>query len=373
MSTVNSPLMLLGIGGVGVNIARAVSRAYASPMRLLAIDTDASSGIAEDIPFKLLGGNRLAGHGTGGSAGEARQAFNDNPGFMDDALSGVRTAVVVTSLAGGTGAGATPEILKRLHEYGIATIVFGIAPFSFEGETARRNLRLARALVEQEADVSAVVMLDDLVAGASDNLGEALRCVSDRLGAGVSLLWRLLERPGYIALDSEQLRSFLIGAGRARFAVASATGEQRVQEALAEIAAAPNITHETVPHVRAILAGILAGDDLRLTEVANVATNLVAAFGSDADLKIGTVNDEATFGGRLMVVALIFEESATLSATPSEKLPGVGNVSTPATRRRNRNKIFANVNRFTNTEKFLWHNEDLDIPTYLRRNLTLDR
>ena len=30
-------------------------------------------------------------------------------------------------------------------------------------------------------------------------------------------------------------------------------------------------------------------------------------------------------------------------------------------------------NRFGKTEKTMWNDEDLDVPTYIRRNLTLDR
>ena len=35
--------------------------------------------------------------------------------------------------------------------------------------------------------------------------------------------------------------------------------------------------------------------------------------------------------------------------------------------------IQINIHIFTNAERTLWHDEDLDVPTYLRRNLTLDR
>ena len=61
----DSPIVLIGIGTAGASIARNVNRAFDADMRLLLLDTDASTG-QPDEPFILLGGNRLSGHGMGG-------------------------------------------------------------------------------------------------------------------------------------------------------------------------------------------------------------------------------------------------------------------------------------------------------------------
>ena len=114
-------------------MVRGIIRAYGPDIRALAIDTDAQAGGSGDIPFLLLGGNRLAGRGTGGQPTSARAAFQDTPTILDTSLDGVRTVVIVTALGGGTGSGATGEILKHLHTLGIATLVFATLPFAFEG------------------------------------------------------------------------------------------------------------------------------------------------------------------------------------------------------------------------------------------------
>jgi hypothetical protein len=115
--------------------------------------------------------------------------------------------------------------------------------------------------------------------------------------------------------------------------------------------------------------GILAGDDLRLSEVARVADGFRAAFGRNASFQLGTVNDEATFSGRLAAAVLVFEESA-LSKTSGETRKSI---RTAAKNRKNAEAALAAADRFSDSEKTMWHDEDLDIPTYLRRNLTLDR
>ena len=61
--------------------------------------------------------------------------------------------------------------------------------------------------------------------------------------------------------------------------------------------------------------GVLAGDDLRLSEINMIVCGLTAAFGTDVNIELGTVNDEETFSGRLAVVTLVFEQSATAAPT----------------------------------------------------------
>lgn len=369
MNILPSPLLLLGVGGAGAAMLRGVLRSFGPGIRALAIDTDAKSGGNGDIPFLLLGGNRLAGRGTGGLPASARAAFQDTPSILDTSLEGVRTVVIVTALGGGTGGGATGEILKHLHTLGIATLVFATTPFAFEGIERGRTARTAFGPIEQHADVSVFLPLDDLVSGAgTDNMRDALQHGIDSLSLGVTLLWRVLERPGYIQLDAERLRSVLVGCGRAHFATATAQGPNRADSVLAALSENPLLKRESAgAHVRTLLVGILAGDDLRLSEVGSIASGLSAAFGIGAALELGTVNDEETFSGRLTVVVLVFDESATAARKPS---PGSARSSA---RDRAGERSLARTDRFRNSDATMWNDEDLDIPTFIRRQLTLDR
>jgi len=363
-TTTPSQLILIGVGGAGAAMTRGILRTYGPGIRTLILDTDAQIGGNDGIPFMLLGGNRLAGRGTGGQPASARASFQDNPEVIDHQLNGVRTAIVVTALGGGTGGGATGELLKHLHTLGIVTLLFATMPFEFEGEARMRLAKTSSGPVCQHADVSVLLPLDQLVTDANDNLKSAMERGIDTLTAGVTLLWRILEKPGYIQLDSERLRSILTKCGRAQFACATGSGENRSQEILAQFAEHPLLKRDAAKApIRTMLVGILAGDDLRLTEIATITSGLTAAFGQHATLELGTVNDEATFSGRLSVVVLLFEKSATPTAPARGGAPAKGGLL---------QEHPGNL-RFRNAEKTIWNNEDLDIPTYLRRQLTLDR
>ena len=119
---------------------------------------------------------------------------------------------------------------------------------------------------------------------------------------------------------------------------------------------------------RAALCGVLAGNDLLLSEVSAIADGVRNSFACTS-FDLATVNDEETFSGRLAVVVMLFE-----SATKSENYAPVPNVMS-GRKRRNKNPLGNGATgrgRFKNAEPTIWNGEDLDIPTFIRKSLNLD-
>ncbi len=361
----DSPLLMLGIGTAGCAIARSVNRAFGEGLRYLLADTDAATG-QDGEPFTLLGGDRLSGHGAGGDIVEGRLAAEDSIKVLDEHLEGVRLAVIVTALGGGTGGGATLETAKHLNARGIPSIVFATTPFTFEGDDRQRNARGLMSMIEEAANTTFFLPLDKLVAD-TDNLEAAFRRAVDTLSDGITLFWRLVEKPGYIRLDTERLRHLLAGAGRGRFATLTVQGPTRATEAVDLLLRSEMLATSSGP-VKATLCGILAGNDLLLSEVGTIAEGVQKSFGGLA-FNLATVNDEATFSGRLAVVVMLFEANAKAEGTPN-----AGGVMS-GRRKKNRGGDNGNVpsrGRFKNVEPTVWNGEDLDIPTFIRKNLNLD-
>lgn len=361
----SSPMLLIGVGGAGTAMARGVGRAFGDGLRYVLADTDASSGL-EGEPFVLLGGDRLSGRGSGGDFVTARMATEDSVTALDESLEGARLAVIVTALGGGTGGGATLEILRHLQERGIPSVVFATTPFTFEGETHQRNARGVISLIEETANCSFFLPLDKLVSN-TDNMDEAMRRAVDTLASAVTLFWRLVEKPGYIKTDTERIRHLIAAAGRGRFATVTVKGPNRAVEAVDTLVRAPLLADGSGA-VRAILCGVLAGEDLRLSEIATVSDGLRNAFGEQCAFELATVNDEDTFSGRLSVVALLFETSA--SEEPAPEKGRSSRKSRPA-----RNPLAQGPQgrgRFNNVEPTVWNGEDLDVPTFIRKNIKLD-
>ena len=113
-----SGLLLLGVGGGGCRLAASVRSSYGSGLRALGVDTDALSNrtaAAGGMTCLLLGGSRLAGHGTGGDAIQGRLAAQDDMQNLVPHLQGVRTVVITACLGAGTGGGATPPPVREFH------------------------------------------------------------------------------------------------------------------------------------------------------------------------------------------------------------------------------------------------------------------
>lgn len=374
MSTAAQPLLLIGVGGAGCALAASIARVSGVGARTLFADTDAATG-ADNAPFVLLGGDRLSGRGAGGDAVLAKLAAEDSAAQFDEHLDGARLAVVTACLGGGTGGGATPELLARLAARGIPSLVFATTPFSFEGDERRLKARRAAVAIEEAADASVMLSLDSLAGDASLPMVKALERAVESVAAAASLVWRILEKPGYLKIDIERARRIVSGAGRGRFAFApGATGANRAAETLDALAHCPLLA-ASAAQTRSILCGILAGDDLRLSETGEIAEGVRDLFGRSAAFELATVNDEAAFGGRVGAAVLMFEstsgESGAAESESGEKR---------AVKRRGAKDRAAKAlslaatgrGRFSSTEPTVWNGEDLDIPTYIRRNISLN-
>ena len=360
-------MLLLGIGTAGVKIARGVRRAFGEGLRVALADTDATTGLDGDN-FTLLGGDRLSGHGAGGDIVAARLAAEDSIQTLDARLEGVRLAVIVTALGGGTGGGATLEAVKHLSELGIPSVVFATTPFLFEGDTRQSNARSIAPLIEEAANATFFMPLDKLVIG-EDNMDAAMQRAVDAMASGVTLFWRLVERGGYIRLDADRIRRLVANAGRGRFATVTTQGPNRATDAVDRLIRSELLATASAP-VNAILCGVLAGDDLRLSEIATISDGIREAFGNNLTFDLGTVNDEDTFSGRLSVVVMLFETSRR---APGASVGGV--LGSQPTARKGKGVLGVGPigrGRFHNVEPTIWHDEDLDVPTFIRKNVNLD-
>lgn len=385
-----SGLLLLGVGGGGCRLAAAVMSAYGGGMRALGVDTDALSNrqaSAGGMTCLLLGGARLAGHGTGGDAIQGRLVAQDDMQNLSPHLLGVRTVVVTACLGAGTGGGATPEIVKSLHDMGIATVCFVTLPFGFEGESRRKAAERVLPMIEEKADSLVVVSLDDLFADAgADLLEEAERKADDIISAGISLLWRLVTKPGFIQMDAERLHAMILKGGNARFGYAIADGANRAANVVAALRTCRLLrSGDALSKSNALLLGILAGPDLRLAEIGEIMVKMRALCKAECVIEMGTVLDPQ-YEGRVELVVMTFESwSAAVQMEARKESPTVAEPpvaddfpiqpGTKKTRGKGSKLSFGATGRgkFQNVEPTIFNGQDLDIPTFVRRGIQLDR
>ena len=385
-----SGLLLLGVGGGGCRLAASVLSAYGGGMRALGVDTDALSNreaSSGGLTCLLLGGARLAGHGTGGDAIKGRLVAQDDMQNLVPHLQGIRTVLLTACLGAGTGGGATPEIVKALHDMGIATVCFVTLPFGFEGESRRKAAERVLPMIEESADSMVVIALDDLFTDAADCLlEEAVRKAEGVVAAGITLIWRLVSKPGFIQMDAERLHAMILKGGNARFGYASAEGANRATHVTTALRGCRLLrSGDALAKANALLLGILAGPDLRLAEIGEIMSKVRSVCKAECSIEMGTVLD-AQFDGRIELVVMTFESWAaatTLDARkespPMHEPPVAEDFPIQSGTKRSRSKgsklSFGATGRgkFQNVEPTIHNGQDLDIPTFLRRGIQLDR
>ena len=363
MNNEESKLLLMGIGGGGGRLVAAVRAAYAGDMRVLCIDSDALSNReiqqVADIPCILFGARRLAGNGAGGDPMQARDAFKDETLLLEPHLAGVRTAIILTCLGAGTGGGATPEVARILREMGIMTLCIATNPFRFEGESRQREATRMRSSIATRVNSFAEVNLDDLFATTGEETVEtANKAANAVLARGVTLLWRVVSRPGFICTDPERLRSLIAHGLRVKFDSAVASGGNRVARLIETLKANRLLReNEAQDKSRAIFVGILGGDDLRLSEISDIMKALHGWYPpQDCISEVGTVLDPE-FNGRVELVVFAFENCAL---EPPLGIPEV--IS--------RTKTAKAAKPPADPE--LLEGENFDEPTFLRKKIRLD-
>jgi len=340
-----------------------------------------------------VGGSRFSGHGAGGDAVNGRLAVQDDFKNLDPFLEDIRMVVLVTSLGAGTGGGASPEILKYCHERGITTLCFATLPFAFEGTSRIEEAQRVMSLLEDNTDTLITVPLDDLHAQCgSDNLQIAKEIAVETLGEGISLMWRMLCMPGYIQLDVERLRSMVVCGKNARLGFALSSDElDRAPQIVGQLKNFKLLRDggNQVASAEALLVGIIAGDDLLLSEVSVLMNGIKALYPNSSRVEMGTVQDPL-FNGRIEVVLLAFHNwakpvgvgfapvSASLDQPPvADILPVSPSV------RKAKSKVKAKGSKlsfgptgrgkFQNSEPSIYEGVDLDVPAYIRYGINIEK
>lgn len=382
--------LLLGTGGAGGRMVDRVARATGGRLQAAALDTDfaavAKLGYCQQYRF---GSNRFDGYGTGGNATLAQMAAEEEIELLRKLFADVKIAIVVAGLGGGTGSGITPVALRAARELNVRTLTFATMPFTFEGAERRALAKRACPALDEAGDVVVVMENDALCSDGHERpLDEALHEAGATLAAGMTLLWRMTSTPGYISLDFSTLADILqFGRGRAWFGFATASGEQRVEEAIGQLLDHPQRgIRRHMPQSPALLAGIIGDESLRLKEVGDTMARLQMEVVADCDVRMGTVQ-EKNASGELSVATLLFRSwqpamegavplrPAEPAFIPGDMPPSPKNVARPVSRKkrgkRSEPATLAN-DRFQKIHATLYEGEDLDVPTWQRRGLRID-
>jgi cell division protein FtsZ len=193
-------------------------------------------------------------------------------------------------------------------------------PFEFEGP---RRAKIADAgLSELEDRVhSLIVILNNKleeVLGEDAEMAECFRAADDVLHNACAGIAEIINIPGLVNVDFEDVKTVMGEHGKAMMGTATASGLDRARIAAEQAVASPLLEGVDLSGARGVLVNITANQSLKMKETREVMNTIRAFAAEDATVIFGTVSDEAMGDDlRVTVVATgLGRSSAKKQSTP---------------------------------------------------------
>jgi cell division protein FtsZ len=304
-SQVAGPIIkVIGVGGAGGNAINHMIAKGVEGVEFLAINTDAQVLSRNQARHQIQIGT--SGLGSGAKPEEARAVALAERDRIQEALAGAHMVFITAGMGGGTGTGAAPVIAEITRSLGILTVAVVTKPFTFEGS---KRMRIAEAGIEALAphvDSLIVVLNDKLeeVLGEDVTQEEAFRAADDVLNSAVGGIAEIINQPGLVNVDFQDVRTVMSEQGMAMMGSAAASGIDRARVAAEQAIACPLLEGVNLAGARGVLVNITASRaSLKLRETKEVMNTVRAFAAEDATIIYGGVYDD-TLGDQLRVTVV---------------------------------------------------------------------
>ncbi len=150
----------VGIGGGGCNITAKLDRKL-SGVKMFCLNTDSISNAKRDGVYSYTFGKNivLGNRDSGGFTKVGKKAMKEDFGkIYEDIAEQADLLIIITTLGGGTGSGATIEIIRKCNELSKPYRLYAIKPFEFEDN---RKEVADEALAEIKKDARNLVIYDN--------------------------------------------------------------------------------------------------------------------------------------------------------------------------------------------------------------------
>jgi len=423
-------IKVLGVGGAGCNAVNHLAREMFPGVSFAVMNTDAPALAQSPVETKInLGAKSTRGLGAGGDPERGRAAAEEDVAQVRALCEGADVVFVVAGLGGGTGTGASPVIARIAKETGALVLSIVMLPFDCEGSRRTRQAQLGLHDLKGAAD--GVICLPNQrvfkLIDENTSLLEAFHITNELVAQGVRGIWRLLSRPGLINVDFADLCSVTRGKhAESCLVTAEAQGENRSREVMEKLLAHPLVEGgQVLTESAGVLVCIAAGRTLSMAEVNRIMEQINRQC-EHAHIIMGAAIDEE-LGERLLVTLVASRKSnsdggvrnaesqnggrqtdaaaAAYSAGVELETPMTGPFSKPVSRfvapapestpekterlltqqnggrgrkagsRMKQTQLPLEIHsrgRFEKSEPTIYHGQDLDVPTYIRRGIALN-
>jgi len=369
-------ILTLGVGGCGLRAIEQLQKT-ASNMKLEAIDTDTkalSESLLKDAVH--IGKEVTNGFSAGGDPEVGRQAIEKDSTFVRNLLRPTDLLILVAGLGGGTGSGALPVITRIAREANTLVLCLVSMPFKFEGKLVQQKAEKALKRLRMHTDAIVRLPNHQLVTATEKNQpAEELLIRGQKLmGDAAQTLTTILSQNGIYGLDFASLRTMLQNCdGFCHFASAKAEGKDRSNLVSYNLLHHPLLSDgNLIEGAPGLIAGLIGGPDLTLEEIESIMRPIHQKLPEKTWADVGIIIDP-TMKNKLSAILLVAEQwKEPLLDDSGKKLP-FSKMRRLSANQRELPLEIVGKGRFSKSEPTIFHNQDLDVPTYVRKKVKLPR
>ncbi|MES2742802.1 MAG: cell division protein FtsZ [Pseudomonadota bacterium] len=291
-ASLGTVIKVVGVGGAGGNAVQHMINKGMAGVEFIAANTDAQALSASKADNIIQIGD--SGLGAGMKPQVGRQLAEESRARIEDALRGAHMVFIAAGMGGGTGTGAAPIVAEIAKQLGALTVAVVSKPFSYEGQ---KCMDIADEGLEQlslHVDSLIIILNEKLEEIYEDeSMLEWMQHADDVLNNAVAGIAEIINVPGHINVDFNDVKTIMGEQGKAMMGTATASGIDRARLAAEQAVASPLLDGIDLSGARGVLVNVTASRGLKGKEIKEVMAAVRAFAAPDASIAQGIAYDDS--------------------------------------------------------------------------------
>lgn len=276
-------IRIVGVGGGGGNIVAEISKRLKDfslqKIDFIAANTDSQAlrSLNKNIKKFPFGQKLTRGLGAGRDVLLGERAAREDFEKIKNLFSEERDLyIVISSLGGGTGTGASPIFTKALSDMGLPVLGIFTMPFAFEGKKKIDDAHAALEKMKENLNAYMVLPNEKIFGLAKEEISftDSLNLLNNRLAISLDGLLRAIYSPGLINIDWADIKTILEGKRKLAYLnVVKGKANQNLDEFIKSIFKNP-ILESQFANAENVLFNIDGSKELSLQTLAAISEKI---------------------------------------------------------------------------------------------------
>ena len=285
-------IKVVGVGGAGGNAVQHMINKGVSGVEFIAANTDAQALAVSSAGNIIQIGD--SGLGAGMRPEVGRQLAEQSRSRIEDALRGAHMVFIAAGMGGGTGTGAAPIVAEVAKAMGALTVAVVSKPFSYEGQKCMDVAEAGLEELTKHVDSLIVILnekLEDIY--EDESMLDWMQHADDVLNNAVAGIAEIINVPGHINVDFNDVKTIMGEQGKAMMGTATAAGVDRARIAAEQAVASPLLDGIDLSGAKGVLVNVTASRGRKGKEIKEVMAAVRAFAAPDASIAQGIAYDDS--------------------------------------------------------------------------------